>query len=173
MDKWITEGGLYTYAEIHNNDANIIMHVLGMPFVMYGCFRGIPSLFYMNKEQMIFFARSIMSTYILYYSFINWKYGFISYILGMPIYTLSIKHYKPNNGNTLRCILIIFTALYFQEVCGHTLFENVNSRMEIKYISNAILYAPLFCNYHIADLFLKHPFQVSTLYLTILSNFVL
>ena len=160
--------GVDYYGEIHTTSLNSYCHSLGMPFVVYGIFTGLPMFFNSNYDyhHYINIQRFLHVAYTTHYLTIDWKIGALTgMVYAIPTYYANKKIEDtfsnvghPNNANA-RDVFFYFrinTAVYgfmiavisliIQEVFGHWLSGDPQSRLEA--IPNAIMYAAYFSISH-------------------------
>lgn len=145
--------GVKYYKEAHLSVWNTTIHALIMPYTIYGMLIWIPGLLRLN---------SINSRKLNYYLYFLWggHYFIISKIGGLIYflnYFYSVKYantyiitfYEKNklkknvhNLLVIKGLLISFGGLLFQEIIGHYIGKDINSRLEG--IPNAIIYAMYF-----------------------------
>ena len=156
MGMAIGEKGVYYYAQIHRTRLNSYIHTLGMPFAMYGMFLWIPGLLPVNVRQHIKVQRFIYIMYITHYLGINYNFGFCTaYLYAFSLFYANLNTWKESLKNSknfknelfIRGISIAFYALFLQEVLGHWLSGDPQSRLEA--IPNAMMYAPYYSVAHI------------------------
>lgn len=146
MQIWHGTEGLDVYEEIHQNVYNELTHIIFLPGVFYGVFRGIPALLALiglNYPKTLILT--IMMTYSSYYAYtIDCISGLTAFITISPYALLANDHYHSKSDSISQSLIIAFGSLFIQEVIGHSLFEAVNSRLTIDYVFNAIMFSPLY-----------------------------
>ena len=145
-----SDKGVQYYKEAHLSRWNAWIHSLGMPISMYGMLLCIPALFKLNPKK----AKKMM--WILYYFYgghylrMNIKNCFLYYVMFFPSVYMANKNYKKSialNENLFKKgALIATSSLTFQEIIGHWIGNDIQSRFEA--IPNAILYAMYFAATH-------------------------
>lgn len=151
---------LALYAEMHHNHMNQVIHGMGMPFVGYAVFGGVPLIYNrvkrllglespVNATQL---RTSIFLAYIIYY----WSFDTIGAIVTagtyLPFLILANKEYNGIPGLTKGgliewmmiwfYIMVMTLAIGIQEGIGHSLYEKRNSFL--LQLPNSVLIAPLF-----------------------------
>ena len=143
MNIWHGQKGLDVYEEIHVNEINRMIHAAFLPGVFYSIFRGVPCLLDVSDKRPIML--SIMAVYCGYYSItIDVLTGLSAGLVISPFALLAFGHHYRLENHVVQSVKILIASLVIQEVFGHTFFEEVNSRMEVDYIVNAIMFSPLF-----------------------------
>ena len=156
-NNWFRPGieGLKLYSQIHGNNANQIIHGIGMPIVAYAVF-GL-SNFHVNTS----FTFIIYFAYFIYYSTFDTLGALFSLLLYFPSIYCSIQeyydivHYYKNGYNsfifenkqlkmTKYYINIFWASVVFQELIGHFVYERANS--DLLQLPNSITQAPLFAS---------------------------
>tara|TARA_R100001163_G_C5063300_1_gene200542 strand:- start:948 stop:1532 length:585 start_codon:yes stop_codon:yes gene_type:complete len=148
---WTGQFGLEVYEEIHNDERNRILHTAFLPFVFYGVFRGIPTLFLIPAKYSWIIIGAIISLYCGYYATFDQEGAILSAITTLPTAVLAYWHlyeceYKSMSRfqHFIRSVGYLAGSLFLLEVVGHSLFEDVNSRMTFSYVTNAVIYSPLY-----------------------------
>ena len=130
------------YGEVHLSYWNSVMHTIGMPFTAYGFVLAIPSLFNLENEMAIYIQKCVFIIYFIHYLTFDPMIALIYFFLySFPLYFAMIT-YKENENKRellLKGLKTSFYALFFQEVIGHTLGGDEQSRIEA--VPNAIIYA--------------------------------
>jgi uncharacterized membrane protein YGL010W len=151
---------LALYADMHHNWVNQIIHGVGMPFVGYAVFGGVPLIYnrlrrklglrlYCSANQL---RVAIYLSYLIYY----WSFDLIGAIVTgltyLPLFVLADFEYNGIPGLRLGgliewmmiwfYILVLVVSIGFQEGVGHSLYEETNSILI--QLPNSILIAPLF-----------------------------
>ena len=164
MEIWHGQEGLDVYEEIHQNIYNELTHVIFLPGVFYGVFRGVPSLLSLislNYPKTVIF--SIMSLYSVYYSVsVDIISGLTAFLTISPYAFMAYDHLKTKEHHISSSVIIAFGSLFIQEVVGHSLFEETNSRLTVDYVFNAIMFSPLYyaLNVHKIILILQFYFVI-------------
>lgn len=149
---WYSMEGLDVYEQVHQSELNRIIHLAFLPFLFYGVFRSVPHPI----------VPYILVAWSGYYGWvINPTEGLITYSVVSPWAILALLK-KPNYKQGLG---LIITSLVLQEVIGHSLFEEVNSRISITYILNAVMYSPLFYSVYIQQYFPLFIVQIFTIFM--------
>ncbi len=145
---WTGLEGLLIYQEIHQNFWNILIHVLFLPFVFFGCYLLIPTLISKNLKVKLYIKMFITLSYTLFYLMINWQCALLICLMGAILMCLTQEYNIRIIGIDKEIIItslkFIAIPLIIQEIFGHLLFEQVTSLMNFSYILNAIMYSPLF-----------------------------
>ena len=148
---WTGNFGLTIYEEIPKVLRNRILHTAFLPFVFYGIFRGIPSLFFIPAKYSWIVICAIMSLYCGYYATFDQEGAILSAITTAPMALLAYWQlyeceYKSMSRfqHFIRSLGYLSSSLFLLEVVGHSLFEDVNSRMTLSYVTNAVIYSPLY-----------------------------
>jgi len=138
---WHGLEGLEVYEQVHQNDINRFLHLAFLPAVFYGIFRSVP-------HSVIPF---ILFSYTGYYAaVIDIKSAVNNLFLIGPWAVLA-----NNQTPSLKVGLLSLTcSLVIQEVIGHSLFEEINSRLTLSFVLNAIMYSPLFYSMHVGPILL-------------------
>ena len=135
--------GVKYYAEVHTRRLNVIVHVVGMPFTIYGMSLWIPATGYELFEIDPFVTRYCLFLYYLgLYSYISLDDCVYYCFMYFPTVLLAIDNYVGGVNDILLGLGISTTALVFQEVVGHKMSGDPPSRPEA--VFNAILYAMYF-----------------------------
>ena len=146
----ISNKGVQYYGEAHLSKWNAWIHTIGMPVSIYGLLLCIPALFKLNPNK----AKKIM--WILYYFYgghylrMNVKNSLLYYVMFFPSVYMANKNYEKHTASKENVLseglLISSAALTFQEIVGHWIGNDIQSRFEA--IPNAILYAMYFAATH-------------------------
>lgn len=170
LSKYIITGekGIQYYAQAHLSDLNIYVHILCMPFTIYGILFCISSFFYLNE----IYSKKI--SYLLYFIYgghyfkIN-IYGAISfYIMYYPVIYYFNYYYKYDliildtlkKKNIIffpsvfylfkKGFIISFISLLTQEIIGHYMGGDIDTRPNG--VLNTILYAMYFSSSKLFDI---------------------
>lgn len=135
--------GVDYYAEVHTRRQNIIVHVIGMPFTIYGMTLWIPALGEITYGiDPYLSANALFAYYLGLYSYIKLDdcvyYCFMYY----PTILISSHFYVGGIYDLLLGLSISTIALVFQEIVGHKMGGDPPSRPEA--VLNAIFYAKYF-----------------------------
>jgi len=142
MDIWHGEQGLEVYEEIHQEYLNQMIHFAFLPGVFYGTFRGIPALLNIKTSPFIV---GLSTFYGIYYALAYSIYGGVgTMIYTAPFAFLAGYHTHTRRDHIREALVIAGSSLLIQEVVGHTILEEINSRLTISFVFNAITYSPLF-----------------------------
>lgn len=145
MMGWKTKKrGLYYYAEVHQKELNIAIHIIGMPWTVYGILLWLPALFQLARWNAHIMQVCLFIGYMTHYSRVNIDDALFASIMYAPSLYGAMEHYSyvaPFQSFTYGFI-VSFVALFLQEVLGHSLSGDPQSRLEA--VPNAILYAILF-----------------------------
>jgi hypothetical protein len=135
--------GVAYYAEVHTKRQNIVVHVIGMPFTIYGMTLWIPA----TAEALFDF-----DPYLTQYALFLYYLGLYSYIslddcvyycfMYFPTILLGRTTYVGGLYDVLMGLGISTAALVFQEIVGHKMGGDPASRPEG--VLNAIFYAKYF-----------------------------
>ena len=135
--------GVKYYSEVHIKKQNIIVHVIGMPFTIYGMTLWLPALAEYALEY------DPLLTRLCLYLYYNGLYSYISLddcvyfnFMYFPAVLLSTFYYVGGLYDIIWGLSISTIALVFQEVVGHNMSGDPPSRPEA--VLNAILYAMYF-----------------------------
>lgn len=129
--------GLEIYEQVHQNEMNRFIHLAFLPMVFYGLFRAV-------HHSMI---PIILASYTGYYIIAVDAYSALTTVFTISPWALLASKKIPS----LKLgIALMTTSLVIQEVIGHSLFEQINSRMTFEFVGNAILYSPLFYSAYIS-----------------------
>jgi uncharacterized membrane protein YGL010W len=132
--------GIEYYAEVHTTKQNVITHVVGMPFTIYGILLWIPTLLWWWTAWKIQIGLYLL--YLGHYIRIDFQTSLYFTIMYIPSIILSITNYVPGFYGFLKGFTISTASLVFQEYVGHYLGNDPPSRLEA--IPNAIVYAIYF-----------------------------
>lgn len=146
MEIWHGQEGVDVYKEIHQNYYNELTHIIFLPGVFYGIFRGVPALLSLvNINYPVTTVLSIMCIYSSYYAYtIDIFSGATAFLTISPYAFVALEHYNKMDNHMTQSLTIAGGSLFIQEVLGHSLFESVNSRLTADYIFNAIMFSPLY-----------------------------
>ena len=135
--------GVNYYAEIHTTKQNIVIHVIFMPFTIYGMTQWIPALFgFTDLEHVNLFQQALFFYWLGIYSILN-KLSCLYYcFMYYPVVMYGMTTYIPGIVGVIRGVTWSGGALVLQEVLGHKLGGDPASRPEA--VFNAILYAKYF-----------------------------
>ncbi len=170
---WTGWEGLEVYEEIHNDPINRFIHAAFLPFVIYGTMLGLPALFNIKRQHAYYGVGTITFAYILFYSTFSFLWAFAAAFMSLPFAMHAVHRLKVYDRvpNVRLAVISLVGALFIQEVIGHTLFEEVNSRMTFSYVFNAIMYSPMFystqTNKYLVDFFDGAQFYACLLYIII------
>lgn len=130
------------YGEVHLSYWNSVMHTVGMPFTSYGFVLAIPSLFNLHNDTGNYVQKCVFIVYFIHYLTFDPAIAILFFFFySFPLY-FAMQTYReyPNKRELLTYGLkTSFYALFFQEVIGHTVGGDDQSRIEA--IPNAITYA--------------------------------
>ena len=141
------------YGEVHMSRWNSIMHTMGMPFTSYGFVLAIPSLFNLENEQGVYVQKCVFILYFIHYLTFDPLMAMLYFFFySFPLYFAMMTYTRyPNKKELLTYGLkTSFYALFFQEVIGHTIGGDDQSRLEA--IPNAIAYAMHYSVSHLVRL---------------------
>jgi len=147
MQIWHGQEGLNVYEEIHQNFYNELTHLIFLPGVFYGTFRGVPALLnrYFGVQHNVKVILAIMTLYSSYYAcMIDIVSGLTTFLSISPYACIAIEHLDLKDNHIKQSLTVASASLVIQEVLGHTLFEEVNSRLTVDYVFNAIMFSPLY-----------------------------
>lgn len=135
--------GVRYYAEVHTTRQNILVHVIGMPFTIYGMTLWIPGV----AEQFFaldpFITRNMLFLYYLgLYSYISLDVCVYYCFMYFPAVLCGYYTYAGTNTDIIVGLTTSIVALVFQEIVGHKWGGDPPSRPEA--VFNAILYAKYF-----------------------------
>jgi hypothetical protein len=140
------EGVIY-YGEVHQSLMNKIIHFVFMIPTTFATIMIIPCVFDMSGKDYNKVLKSLYIIYITHYMTIDVISGinvsimyYFPFILACNTYVQQDRHFCLNIG-----INLLLVSLFIQEIFGHFLFEQRQSRFEG--IFNAILYAPFYSVY--------------------------
>lgn len=162
MWSWLTDGtGLDVYEEIHQDYWNKLIHFAFLPGVFYGAFRGVPALIGASNPGPVVTGMSF--AYGIYYALAHSIYaGVGTMIYTVPFAFLAVCHTVTRNNHVRESFCVALWCLLFQEMIGHTLLEETNSRLTVEYVTNAIIYSPLFYTSCVIKLPILYLFQLMT-----------
>jgi hypothetical protein len=125
------------------------LHVAFLGFVYLGVYRGVPALLGVTNERSKWVIGAIMAVYWAFYTTFDPLGAIWTVLLNIPMAMIAYNQLTnwPNLGRWQHVSLSLFyiiSALVLQEVIGHTIWEEVNSRMTLSYVFNAIMYSPLY-----------------------------
>jgi len=169
----IGDAGVNHYAEVHTTALNSYCHTVGMPIFIYVTLLWFPVIFNDNYNYKLYtdIQRLLYTTYITHYISIDYTIGAaVGVVYAVPLYYADhmIKNifdlvqdtndYKVQRSfndtfNYIRVHVFVygfsiaFAAMVFQEVFGHWLSGDPQSRLES--VPNAILYAIYYSISHI------------------------
>ena len=140
---------LMLYAQIHQNRFNQLIHAIGMPFVGYAVFGGLPLLAQKFNPNLIVnnMRIAIYLLYVLYY----WSFDLAGamttaivygYVLNKVLDDDELISDQTTNIFLAYYLFIFCFSLILQEFIGHSFFEEQNSF--VCQIPNSIMIAPLF-----------------------------
>ena len=132
--------GIEYYAEVHTTKQNVITHVVGMPFTIYGILLWIPTLLWWWAAWKIQFGLYLL--YLGHYIRIDFQTSLYFTVMYIPSIIFSMINYVPGFYGFLKGFTISTASLAFQEYVGHYLGNDPPSRLEA--IPNAIVYAIYF-----------------------------
>ena len=132
--------GVEYYAEVHTTKQNVITHVVGMPFTIYGILLWIPTLLWWWTAWKIQLGLYLL--YLGHYIRIDFQNSLYFTIMYIPSLILSMTNYTSGLYGFLKGFSISTASLVFQEYVGHYLGNDPPSRLEA--IPNAIVYAIYF-----------------------------
>ena len=141
---------LTLYAEIHQSTVNQIIHGLGMPFVGYAIFGGVPLLLakfrdFRDRSLFIHLCQfAIYFFYVIYYSTFD-RTGSLTtaMIYAIPLVCAMEDFVGKKYGRGLfHYIKVLAASIFIQEGVGHLLFEHKSS--DLWQLPNSIAIAPLF-----------------------------
>ena len=154
--------GVNYYAEAHLSIWNSWIHTFCMPFTVYGMLYWIVSLFTLNNNIRKYFIWFLYFLYGGHYLRISFYGALFYYLMYYNVVIYSIKNiyndhllyiHKYNYNNLyIKLLLIIkglkisFISLLIQEIIGHTIGNDIQSRPEG--VINAILYAMYYSSNH-------------------------
>ena len=169
----IGDAGVNHYAEVHTTALNSYCHSMGMPIFIYGTLLWFPVIFNDNYNYKLYtdIQRLLYTTYITHYISIDYTIGTaVGVVYAVPLYyayhmiknifdlVQDTNDYKVQRSfndtfNYIRVHVFVygfsiaFAAMVFQEVFGHWLSGDPQSRLES--VPNAILYAIYYSISHI------------------------
>lgn len=137
--------GVEYYGQAHLTDWNSYAHTIGMPFTMYGMNIWIPKLLGLNYERATDMQAFFYIVYNVHYMTISFKIGLVAALVyAIPLVLANSQYRKVTFWHGF---IVSFCALLFQEIVGHILSGDMNSRPEG--VLNAILYAKYYSVYHL------------------------
>lgn len=148
--------GIEHYGEIHTTLQNCLVHLIFMPFTIYGIITWFPIFVGLNKYQSIYFRRYIFILYIFHYLSIDIYTALQVFLLYLPFIYIANLHCiltEKDINSFIRGLCVSFVALNIQELFGHYLGGDKPSR--VGSIPNAILYAPYNSIHGIKDIVYK------------------
>jgi hypothetical protein len=141
------------YGEVHLSKWNSIIHTVGMPFTTYGFAVAAPALFNLKNEQGKYLQKCLLIVYFIHYlTFDPILAVFMFFFYSFPLYFAMQTYVWTENKKELVSygLKTAAGALFFQEVIGHTIGGDDQSRLEA--IPNAIVYAMHYSISHIIRL---------------------
>lgn len=133
--------GLRFYGMVHVKPLNRWIHTVGMPFTSFGGLSLLP----------VGFQAAVFAAYIAHYA----SFAKDAHLRRVVALYLPVLYCSMSSATTLgwhaaaaRGLACMICALVFQEVIGHWLSGDPQSRMTKKAIANAVIYAPLFSVSH-------------------------
>jgi uncharacterized membrane protein YGL010W len=137
------ENGIAQYEKLHRNKNNQIIHMIGMPFVVYSMFILIPSLFDLYYLPGSLTAVMIFGIYVVYYASFNTANAICNFYFYLPSLLFAISSlYNPYPYFSLYALALFTVLMVIQELIGHTFFEHANSNLYE--LPNSIVFAPAF-----------------------------
>ena len=134
--------GVDYYGEVHTTTQNVIAHVVGMPFTIYGILLWFPALLMCSAENAWQVQIGLFILYLGHYLRIEQDSVVVFVMMYWPGLILSLTTYTPGFYGFFYGITISTIALVFQEYVGHYLGGDPPSRKEG--VPNAIFYAMYF-----------------------------
>lgn len=138
--------GVDYYAEVHTTRQNIFVHVVCMPFTIYGMLYWIPALFFCNATEALYVQFALYLFYLAHYVKINHVTSFYFTLMYIPGVFLSMHRYTGGFDDFVFGISMSAGVLGLQEYAGHFLGGDPPSRVEG--VLNAIFYAMYFSAEH-------------------------
>jgi len=143
---WVGEEGLKVYEEIHQNRDNRNLHVAFLPGVFYGTFMIMPALIPKLPAWLIVFT--IMLSYTIFYASFDIEGAIYAFFFTLPSATMALHSHSNGKNSVYRNfkvgLIYLIVSLGIQEVFGHFYLEKIPSRLTLSYVTNAIIYSPLF-----------------------------
>ena len=138
------------YGEVHLSKWNSVIHTVGMPFTTYGFAVAAPALFNLPNRQAIYLQKCLLIIYFIHYlTFDPILAVFVFLFYSFPLYFAMQTYTWSENKKELVSygLKTAAGALFFQEVIGHTIGGDEQSRLEA--VPNAIVYAMHYSVSHI------------------------
>jgi len=138
------------YGEVHLSKWNSLMHTVGMPFTTYGFAVSFPALFNLPNNQAKYVQKCLLTLYFIHYLTFDPLIAIVMFFFySFPLYFAMQTYVWTDNKKELITygLKTSFYALFFQEVIGHTIGGDDQSRLEA--IPNAIAYAMHYSVSHI------------------------
>ena len=130
------------YGEVHLSYWNSVMHTMGMPFTSYGIVLALPALFNLDNDSANYLQKCVFIVYFIHYLTFDPSIALLYFLFySFPLYyAMMVYRDTPDKKSLLiHGLKTSFYALTFQEVIGHTIGGDDQSRIEA--IPNAITYA--------------------------------
>ena len=130
------------YGEVHTSYWNSLMHTTGMPFTAYGFVLAIPAFFELDNNDAIYLQKCIFILYFIHYLTFDPAIAMLFFFFySFPLYFAMMTYQKSENKRELvnYGLKVSALALFFQEIIGHTVGGDDQSRIEA--VPNAIVYA--------------------------------
>jgi hypothetical protein len=166
---WTGNQGLEIYEEIHVNLYNRLLHIAFLPFVFYAVFRGIPPLLTSEYKAYCYYILTIFQLcFYLFYYLYDCDNSISTVYAMLPMTILAIYQLRGNQSrkqHILASTILFIGSLVIQEVIGHSLWEQINSRITASYVTNAVLYSPMF--------YAQNQHYFNTYPITIIPTFIL
>ena len=159
-NEWLIESynkKLYFYNNYHKNNINKLLHLIGIPMIVWSTFLGTHK-FKIYRTRLSFVLYLI---YSYYYVKMNKYTGSLSVIFYYLIYNNSLNLYKKiknNNTKIIKYVGLTQLLAWFMQFFGHKYFEN-NKPALFKGFKDSFTIAPLFViehlNTYLITMFLK------------------
>lgn len=132
----------YYYGEVHKKELNIWMHIVGMPFTVYGILLWLPAIFQLSYASAHILQNMIYIMYIGHYMTFDVPVALFTSVMYAPSLYFAHDSYFLWQSALWEGLGVSTTALIFQEALGHYLSGDPQSRIEA--VPNAIVYAVYF-----------------------------
>lgn len=147
--------GVEYYAEVHKSKFNSLIHLIFMQTTFRGMNIWVPALLNLGQKNADRARRIVAFAYVAHYASIDARAAFLSILLYYSSVVDASADYRRIKGSNFKRfvvgVAVSTCSLLVQESVGHYLGGDDPSRMDVKSISNAIVYA----KYFTADFVLK------------------
>ena len=141
--------GIDYYAEVHTTRQNIFVHVVCMPFTIYGMLYWIPAVFLCDATNAFYLQLALFLFYFSHYFKIDRVTAMYFALMYVPGVFISAHKYVGGWGDFAFGLSMSAGVLGLQEYVGHHLGGDPPSRPEG--VLNAIFYAMYFSAEHLRN----------------------